>query len=61
MHPEQKRILQAMTPEQKLRVALRLYHSVRQLKAAGLRAQHPEWAEAEIWKKLRDVMLHART
>jgi hypothetical protein len=50
-----------MTPQQKLRVALRLYHSVRQLKAAGLRAQHPEWTEADIREKLRDIMLHART
>jgi hypothetical protein len=61
MHSEQKRILRAMTPQQKLRVALRLYHSVRQLKAAGLRAQHPEWTEADIREKLRDIMLHART
>jgi len=61
MHADQKHILGAMTPEQKLRVALRLYHSARELKAAGLRAQHPEWPEVEIRAKLRDIMLHART
>ena len=35
LHPEQKRIYQSMTPEQKLRVALDLYHSAREVKAAG--------------------------
>jgi len=43
MHPEQKRIFQSMTPEQKLKVALQLYYSARELKAAGLRFQHPDW------------------
>ena len=55
MHSEQRRIFRAMTSEQKLRVALRLYRSARRLKAAGLRAQHPDWTEGEIKKKLRDI------
>lgn len=61
MHPEQKRIFQSMTPEEKLRVALRLYHSARELKGAALRAQHPEWTEKEVRIRLRQVMLHAGT
>ena len=32
MHPEQKKSYQAMTPEQKLRVALDLYYSAKELK-----------------------------
>jgi hypothetical protein len=39
---EYRRILRGMSPEQKLRAAERLYHSARQLKEAGLRAQHPD-------------------
>jgi hypothetical protein len=39
MHPEQRHIFQSMTPDQKLKIALSLYYSARQLKAAGLRAQ----------------------
>jgi hypothetical protein len=61
MHPEQKRIYQSMTPEQKLRVAMDLYYSARVLKAASLRAQHPDWSENEIQKKVREIFLYART
>ena len=61
MHPEQKRIYQSMTPEQKLRVASNLYHAARALKAAGLRNQHPEWSEKEIQEKVREIFLYATT
>ena len=61
MHPEQKRILQSMTPDQKLKIALSLYYSARQLKAAGLRAQNPDWTEERIQNKLREIFLYART
>jgi hypothetical protein len=61
MHPDQKRIYQSMTPEQKLRIALNLYYSARELKAAGLRAQHPGWSENEINEKVREIFLYART
>lgn len=61
MHPEQKRIFQEMTPEQKLIVALRLYYSARELKAAGLRAQNPDWNEVEIQAKVRDIFQNARS
>ena len=49
-----------MTPEQKLRVALRLYYSARELKAAGLRARNPDWNEAEIQAKVKDVFLNMK-
>jgi hypothetical protein len=42
MEPEQKRIFQAMTAEQKLNIALKLYYSAMELKAAGLQAENPE-------------------
>jgi hypothetical protein len=61
MHPEQKRIFQAMTPEQKLRISMRLYWSARKLKAAGLKRQHPDWTEQQIDKKVREIFLYART
>ena len=50
-----------MTPEQKLEVALRLYYSARELKAAALRAQHPGWSDVEIQEKVREIFLYART
>ena len=61
MHPEQKKVYLAMTPEQKLQVALDLYQSARELKAAGLRKQHPEWSTEQINQKVREIFLYART
>ena len=61
MHPEQKRIYRSMTPEQKLKVAMDLYHCARELKAAGLRSQHPGWTESEVQEKVREIFLYART
>jgi hypothetical protein len=61
MHPEQKHIYQSMSPEKKLEAALRLYHSARKFKDAGLRGQHPDWSEERIKQALREYMLNART
>ena len=61
LHPEQKKIYQSMTPAQKLRVALDLYHSARDLKIAALKAQNPNWSEKEIQEKVREIFLYART
>jgi hypothetical protein len=61
MHPEQKRIYQSMSPEQKLRIAADLYDTARALKTAGLRARHPDWSEREIQKKVREIFLYATT
>jgi len=61
MHPEQERIFQAMEPEKKLRVAQMLYYSARELKAAGLLAQHPDWTEEKIKDRVREIFLYART
>jgi hypothetical protein len=61
LHPEQKRIYQSMTPEEKLRTAFDLYSSARELKAAGLRVQHPDWSEKKIQEEVRDIFLYATT
>jgi hypothetical protein len=61
MIPEADRILRALTPEQKLQAASRLYHSARQLKEAALRAQHPDWPEPRIQRAVRDAFLYARS
>ena len=50
-----------MTPEQKLRISLRLYYSAKELKASALRDQHPEWSEEKIGKKVKEIFMHART
>ena len=50
-----------MTPERKLEIAVMLYHSARKLKAAALRARHPDVSEKEIQAKLKEAFLYARS
>ena len=57
----QKKIYRNMTPEQKINLFHQLYNSARELKAAGLRAQNPDWTEAQIQEKVREIFLYART
>ena len=52
--------LKRMRPDAKLRAALRLWHSARELKAAAIRSQEPALPEAEIWRRARECFLHAR-
>lgn len=56
-----QQVLQAMSPAQKLRAAERLYWSARQLKAAAVRAQHPDWTEEAIQQAVRQIFLYARS
>ena len=58
---EQIQALRAMSGQERLRVAERLYWSARQMKAAGLRAQHPDWPEARVEAGVRRLFAHARS
>lgn len=58
---EALQVLQAMSPAQKLRAAERPYHSAWQLKAAALRAEHPDWSDEAIHRVVRMIFLHARS
>lgn len=61
MTDEALRIIREMSPAQKLRAAARLYYSARRLKAAALRAQHPEWTESDVNRAVREAFLYGRT
>jgi hypothetical protein len=61
LHPEQKRIFASMSPEQKLKLVLGLYHSAKKLKRAGLKTQHPDWSEEQIEQSVREIFLYAGT
>lgn len=50
-----------MTPEKKLRIALALYYSAKEIKAAALKRQHPEWSLEKINNKVREIFLYVRT
>jgi hypothetical protein len=53
----QEELIRAMTPGRRLEVARELYETAWQLKAAGLRREHPDWSDREVLAKLRRVFL----
>jgi hypothetical protein len=59
MHSLQREIYRKMTPEQKLRVCLALYHSARALKKAAVQKQHPDWEDEKILQAVRKAFLSA--
>jgi hypothetical protein len=59
--PEQMEAFRRMPPERRLALAEQLYWSARELKAAWLRAQHPDWSEAEVAREVTRIFLHARS
>ncbi|NQT03789.1 MAG: hypothetical protein HQ580_17310 [Planctomycetes bacterium] len=50
-----------MSPGKKLEVAMQLYYSARELKAAGVRADHPDWDEKQVQQAVREAFLYARS
>jgi hypothetical protein len=58
LHPEQIKALRKMTPAERLKVGLQFMEEMRQLKAAALRAQHPQWTEKQIAEALREFVQH---
>jgi hypothetical protein len=58
---EQLKVLRAMSGQERLRVAERLYWSARKLKAAGLRAQYPDWPETRVEAEVRRIFSNARS
>ncbi len=53
--------LRAMSGQERLKVAGRLYWSARKMKAAGLRSQHPDWPETRIEAEVRRIFSNARS
>jgi hypothetical protein len=53
----QDEILRSMSPGRRLQVAQELYETAWQIKAAGLRRQHPDWPEEFLLAKLRRVFV----
>jgi len=58
VHPEQLKALRKMTPQQKLEAGLAFMEEMRQLKAAALRSQHPDWTDKQIAQALREFILN---
>jgi len=61
LHPAQIAAYRKMSPAKKIEQALAMYWAARKLKADALRQWHPEWTEAEIEARVREVFLLAST
>jgi hypothetical protein len=61
LHPEQIKALRMLSLERRTELALGFIRSMRALKAAALRAQHPEWNEQQVAAKLRRLTLYGRS
>ena len=57
LRPEYLATLRRMTGEQKWRTAFGLYGSARNLKAAAVRDQHPEWTEAQVQQRVKEIFM----
>ena len=51
-HAAQLKIQRAMTGEQRLLMALEMSFFARELAKAGIRHDHPEWTEAQVFREL---------
>lgn len=60
-HERQVAIIRAMSPQDRLRQALRMNRSMRDLLAAGFRQRNPQWTDAEVRRAVADRILYART
>lgn len=54
-------VIMKMSPEEKVKMSMRLYWSARGLKRAALVQEFPGLSDEEIDKKLRDIFLRARS
>lgn len=59
--PVQMEIFRKMSPAKKLEIAQQLYWSARNLKAAALRQEHPDWSEEQIGEKVKEIFLYAQS
>lgn len=56
MSEREVELLRRMTPAEKLEVMGHLIRQAYALKAAGLRAHHPEWSEQEVEAETRRLV-----
>jgi hypothetical protein len=59
--PEQFEAFRRMSPGRRLALAEKLYWSARELKAAWLRTQHPDWSEEQVAREVTRIFLRARS
>ncbi len=60
LHPEQVKALRKMSLDRRAQLALGFMQSMRRLKMAALRSQHPDWTEEQISAALRQSIADAQ-
>jgi hypothetical protein len=50
-----------MTPAQRLELGLQFTEQMRELRAAMLRAEHPDWTPEQIRRVVREFVLNANS
>ena len=60
-HEKQVAIYRNMTPQQRIAQMVSMNQSGCELMAAGFRARHPEWSDAQVKKAVAERILYART
>lgn len=55
----QRERLRAMTADEKVRLSHALWIETRQIATAGVRATHPDWSEAKVAARVREIMSDA--
>jgi hypothetical protein len=61
LHPEQVKALRGMTAQRRLDLSLGFIEQMRELRAAMLRKEHPEWSAEEVAQALREFVRDARS
>jgi hypothetical protein len=57
--PEQMRRFSEMTPDERWAVARSLQRTARDVKHAGVRAEHPDWSDEAVLEEVRRQFLRA--
>jgi hypothetical protein len=58
--PEQIEIYRRMPGARRLKLAEQMFWFARNLKASGVRHQHPDWTEEQVRTEVNRIFLHAR-
>ena len=61
LHPEQIKALRKMTPARRLALGLQFSAQMRELRAAMLRVEHPDWTPEQMRQALREFVLNANS
>lgn len=59
LHPVQIAGLRRMSLQGRLELSLKAIESARELRAAMIRSEHPEWTEAQVAEALREFVRNA--